>query len=216
MPASATSRWGLNGEERVASLRVRTRPECPEGNQRELTWDSNLNCGIAREREKINQLNTLPAICRTKGLSNSREELAGGGPAHPPLEARGRGEEKGPQRRHPYQTANRLPVSNQRLPEILDGRHPLGGSRLEASSREQTQGTPDWRTETEAGTMEGIRRTAPGESAPVKPLAAWAARQGKAQNAGPTESALWWNIRKLEPHATQGWLHIEQPGAWAV
>ena len=40
----------------------------------------------------------------------------------------------------PYQTANRLPVSNQRLPEILDGQHPPGGSQLEASSREQTQG----------------------------------------------------------------------------
>ena len=40
----------------------------------------------------------------------------------------------------PYQTTNRLPVSNQRLPEILDGWHLLGGSRLEASSWEQAQG----------------------------------------------------------------------------
>ena len=40
--------------------------------------------------------------------------------------------------------ANRLPVSKQRLPEILDGWHPPGGSRLETSSPEQTQGTPDW------------------------------------------------------------------------
>ena len=38
-PASATSKWGLGwiGEEWVALLRVRTGPECPEGNQRELT-----------------------------------------------------------------------------------------------------------------------------------------------------------------------------------
>ena len=35
-PAPATSKWGLNGEERVALLRVRTRPECPEGNGREF------------------------------------------------------------------------------------------------------------------------------------------------------------------------------------
>ena len=35
-------------------LRARTGPECPEGNWRELTKESNLNCGIA-EREKINQ-----------------------------------------------------------------------------------------------------------------------------------------------------------------
>ena len=33
-------------------LRVRTRPECPEDNLRELTRDSNPNCGITREREK--------------------------------------------------------------------------------------------------------------------------------------------------------------------
>ena len=38
-------------------------------------------------------------------------------------------------------------------------------------------------------------------------------RPGKAQNAGPTKSALLWRTRKLEPHATQGPLHIEQPGA---
>ena len=34
--ASATSQWGLNREERAALLRVRTGPECPEGNLREL------------------------------------------------------------------------------------------------------------------------------------------------------------------------------------
>ncbi|CAI9180716.1 unnamed protein product [Rangifer tarandus platyrhynchus] len=37
MPTSATSKSGLNGEEQAALLRVRTGPECPEGNQRELT-----------------------------------------------------------------------------------------------------------------------------------------------------------------------------------
>ena len=38
-------------------------------------------------------------------------------------------------------------------------------------------------------------------------------RPGKAQNAGATESALLQNTRKLEPHATQGTLHIELQGA---
>ena len=52
MLASATSKLGLNREARAALLRVRTWPECPEGNLRELTRDSNPNCGIAREREK--------------------------------------------------------------------------------------------------------------------------------------------------------------------
>ena len=35
--ASATNKWRLNGEEPAAMLRVRTRPDCPEGNWRELT-----------------------------------------------------------------------------------------------------------------------------------------------------------------------------------
>ena len=38
---------GLGREALAALLRVRTRPECPEGNLRELTRDSNLDCGIS-------------------------------------------------------------------------------------------------------------------------------------------------------------------------
>ena len=34
---SATSNWGLNREVQSALLKVRTRPECPEGNLREPT-----------------------------------------------------------------------------------------------------------------------------------------------------------------------------------
>ena len=52
MLASTTSNWGLDREALAALLRLRTRPECPEGNLRELTGDSNPNCGIARERER--------------------------------------------------------------------------------------------------------------------------------------------------------------------
>ena len=91
--------------------------------------DSNFNCGRARERGKINRpgQNTLQAVCRTKEeLSDPREELAGCRLAHPLQEAGGRrqgGGERGklgPRDGIPNQTANRLPVSNQRLPEILD------------------------------------------------------------------------------------------------
>ena len=35
--ASATSKQGPDREARAALLRVRTKPECPEGNLRELT-----------------------------------------------------------------------------------------------------------------------------------------------------------------------------------
>ena len=37
MPASSTSKRGLSREAPAALLRVRTGPECPEGNLRELT-----------------------------------------------------------------------------------------------------------------------------------------------------------------------------------
>ena len=36
-PASTTSNLGLGREAQAALLRVRTGPECPEGNLRELT-----------------------------------------------------------------------------------------------------------------------------------------------------------------------------------
>ena len=50
-PTSTTSKWGWNREERMALLRVRTGPECPEENRKELLcyqlklWDNK------RERE---------------------------------------------------------------------------------------------------------------------------------------------------------------------
>ena len=44
---SATSKRGLDREAWAALLRVRTWPECSEGNLRELTRDSNPDCGIA-------------------------------------------------------------------------------------------------------------------------------------------------------------------------
>ena len=52
-PAAATSKWGLGREARAALLRVRTRPECPKGNLRELTWDSKPDCGIAATRKAL-------------------------------------------------------------------------------------------------------------------------------------------------------------------
>ena len=45
--ASTTSKWGLGREAWAGLLRVRTRPECPGGNLRELTGDSKPDCGIA-------------------------------------------------------------------------------------------------------------------------------------------------------------------------
>ena len=50
-PAPATSKWGLGREAWAALLRVRTGPECPEHNLRELTWASKPDFGIV-PREK--------------------------------------------------------------------------------------------------------------------------------------------------------------------
>ena len=52
MLPSITSKRGLIREVQATFLKVGTRPECPEGNLRELTWASNTNCGMARERER--------------------------------------------------------------------------------------------------------------------------------------------------------------------
>ena len=46
-PAPATSKLGLGREAQAARLRVRTWPECPEGNLREVTWASKPDSGTA-------------------------------------------------------------------------------------------------------------------------------------------------------------------------
>ena len=53
MAASTPRKRGLGREVRAALLRVRTGPECPEGNLRELTWDSKADCGIATKRKAL-------------------------------------------------------------------------------------------------------------------------------------------------------------------
>ena len=47
MPASTTSKRGLGREAQAALLRVRTEPECPEVNLKELTWASKPDCETA-------------------------------------------------------------------------------------------------------------------------------------------------------------------------
>ena len=53
MPAPATSKQGLGREARAAVLRVRTGPECPEGDLRNLTWTSKPDCGIATTQKAL-------------------------------------------------------------------------------------------------------------------------------------------------------------------
>ena len=76
-------------------LRVRTGPECPEDNRRELLSVTNLNCGIAKEREKINRPEHTVGRSQDKGTKQvqRRARRLWTGPALP--EAGGRGEGKG-------------------------------------------------------------------------------------------------------------------------
>ena len=128
MLTSAT--WGLNREAWAILLGARTRTKCPEGNLRELMWDSNPNCGIDRERgkkerERENFPTKTPNLrhClahRTKDWANTRGELAGSEPAHPPQEAGTQAgsieSQKGansPRDGILHQTVSWLPVANQ-------------------------------------------------------------------------------------------------------
>ena len=52
-PAPATSKRGLGREAQAALLRVRTRPECPKGNLRELIWASKPDCGITTTQKAL-------------------------------------------------------------------------------------------------------------------------------------------------------------------
>ena len=152
-------------------------------------------------------------------------------------EAGGRGKKQTwPQRCHSL--PNLLPVSNQRLPEILDGWHLLGGSQPEISSPEHTRHTRTARAETEAGTAEGIRHAVPGESALIKLLTAWTARaregtefrpnqvcafveypkDGTARNSGPTPYRAAWSLSSVDGESTHttGGSKPSQAGALEV
>ena len=145
--------------------------------------------GQQKRERKLTGLNTLPAVRRTKGLSKSREELAGCGPAQRywKQEAGGRGKGQAQATRTASPTA--LQTGLQFLIKDLlrlwmvdicrEGRgetqgactRPAQGLGL-GTRRGEGACTRLAPVETEAGTAEGRRRAAPRESAPVKLLAA--------------------------------------------
>ena len=202
--ASATSKWGLNGETKAGLLRVRTGPECPEGNLRELTWDSSPICGRATEsgekkKERERKLpcekpypKALRARSQNKGLSKYQRRAswlrtspssAGGREAggRQPEQARG---DIGPRVSDRYQTASRLPAANQGF---------WGFRRVDfrREGRSQTHGTPEaahaLRTREAARLGRGGDRThsPPGETALAAHLAAWVLGPGKGTKRRP-------------------------------
>ena len=70
MPAPATSNRGLGREAWAALLRVRTRPECPEGNLRELTWASKTRLWDSYHVKSPN-LRHGQACSQNKGLNRA-------------------------------------------------------------------------------------------------------------------------------------------------
>ena len=211
-PASATSKRGLSREARTALRRVRTRPECPEGNLRELTWAGKPDCGIATTQKALTWDTARPAH-RTKDWL----ELASCRLALPRWRQAGKGSQswKGaitaPERHH-------LPNCKQT-------------SLLTKASWDSGWSTSSWEgalvvhpENRVAGTREEISRSDRTHQTPGYLSCLFL---GRAQKAGPTESAPLWSTREPEPEwlrpgkCIQPRAHLrqfpaEQARAWAV
>ena len=71
--APATSKQGLGREVQAALLRVRTGPECPKGNLRELTWASKPDWDSYHAKSP--NLRHRQAHAQNKGLSRASQLL---------------------------------------------------------------------------------------------------------------------------------------------
>ena len=162
------------------------------------------------ERGKINRLEHTDGRSQNKGTEKLQRRA---GPS--PLEVGGRGEGKGansaPEKPAPP-TPQTGPGSYLRTswdptaarPGAAEGK----GAPLLGRVRPSLWLPEPLATVGKGAPRQGRVRPSPWMPGPLRP--------GKAQNAGATESVLLWSTRKLERHSTQGPLHVEQPGAWAV
>ena len=110
--------------------------------------------GQQKRERKLTGLNTLQAVRRTKGLSKSREELAGCGPAQPRRKqeagGRGMGQAQAPRTASPTALQTGLQFL---IKDLL--RFWMGDIRREGPS--ETQGARTRRAGTGAGDAEGRR-----------------------------------------------------------
>ena len=67
----------------------------------------------------------------------------------------GKGENLAPETASPTKLQTGFQLLAKDFLEILDGRHPPGGSQLESSSPELTQGAPDWLGKLRLGPWQG-------------------------------------------------------------
>ena len=166
---------------------------------------------------KSSNLRHCRAAHRTKDWANARGELAGCRPAHPRQRQRGRREagrqqpelergKLGPRDGILYQTASRLPVANQVFlgSWTVDSRQE-GGSQRSAPQRRHTthlrrhsccahRKLSGW-----DGGGDKTHRPTWGECACQAPSCLSCSDLGRAQNAGPSESAPLWSTQVPEP-----------------
>ena len=197
-PAPATSKWGQNGEERAALLRVRIDPK----GLRAVGGSFFLNCGIAREKTNWPEHTASGTEKLQRRASPSLLEVGGSG------EGKGANSATEKPPTPSQQTGPRFLSKDFRRP---NQRRPLGPAAEGKGGPHLGRGRPSlWLPEPIA--TEGKGAPHPGRVHPSlwlpEPL-----RPGKAKNPGATESTLLWSARKLDLHSTQGPLHIEQPGA---
>ena len=232
--ASTTSKRGLDREVQAALLRERTRPKCPEDNLRELTWDSNPDCGIVIPAKSPN-LRHHQARSQNKGLSRTSRC----GSAHPPLDTGRRGQPEpeggnhGP-RQASYTKLQAGFIANQDfLGFWMVDIHQEGRSQRSSPQKRHTAQlrrcvhcTPRKPSCLDAGgdkpqppTGDDYTHQAPGHLSCLD--------LERAQNTGPTKSAPLWSTWEPEPEwlrpgkCMQSRAHlrqflVEQPRAWAV
>ena len=201
MPASTTSKRRLDREAQAALLRVRTRPECPKGNLRELTWDRKPDCGIAIQQKALTWDTSRPAH-RPKDWA----ELASCGLAHPPPETgrQGQPEPEGGDHSPREASSTKLQagfIANQDflgfwMVDIRrEGRSQRSApqKRHKAHLRRCADCTPRKLSGMDRG---GVSRS---DCTPQAPGHLSCSDLRRAQNAGPTESAPLWSTPVPEP-----------------
>ena len=215
---SAHSHHQQAGTEQVgtgALLRGRTGLECPEGNLRELTWDSTPNCGIARERERERTIlwNALtwgiarPAH-RTKDRETTRGDLVGMDRPIPHQKQTGKGQpelERGNcgSREAFSMKLQTGSVANQELLSFwtVDIRRESCNQRSapqKSQTRHTWEGAPVVQPENQAARTGQVIRHSPqlGETALSKHLVTWAARVGEGYKTQAKPSLGLWGVHE--------------------
>ena len=147
-PAPATSKWGQNGEEPAALLRVGTGQKALRavGGRFFKLWES---------KRKTDRQEHTSGSSQNKGTEKLQRRAA-----RSPLEVGGRGRGKGqtqPQRSHPLPPGKQAPVPVERLPETRPAAARTGAAEGKGAAR-------PWRERQASGCPARTRRVLPTHS----------------------------------------------------